>query len=117
MTSSRHALELRVYAEDPRRFLPGPGVITTWREPSGEGVRVDAGYAEGNTVTPAYDPLLAKLCVWDVDRAAALDRARSAVETFIIEGPKNNLPFFVELADPAFTSGAYDTSLVDRMRS
>ena len=99
VTSSGHALELRVYAEDPRRFLPGPGVITTWREPSGEGVRVDAGYAEGNTVTPAYDPLLAKLCVWDVDRAAALDRARSAVETFIIEGPKNNLPFFVELLD------------------
>ena len=118
VTSSGHALELRVYAEDPRRFLPGPGVITTWREPSGEGVRVDAGYAEGNTVTPAYDPLLAKLCVWDVDRAAALDRARSAVESFVIEGPKNNLPFFVELlADPAFTSGAYDTGLVDRMRS
>ena len=118
VTSSGHALELRVYAEDPRRFLPGPGVITAWREPSGEGVRVDAGYAEGNTVTPAYDPLLAKLCVWDVDRATALDRARSAVETFIIEGPKNNLPFFVELlADPAFTSGAYDTGLVDRMRS
>jgi acetyl-CoA carboxylase, biotin carboxylase subunit len=118
VTSSGHALELRIYAEDPRRFLPGPGVITTWREPSGEGVRVDAGYAEGNTVTPAYDPLLAKLCVWDVDRAAALDRARSAVESFVIEGPKNNLPFFVELlADPAFTSGAYDTGLVDRMRS
>ena len=118
VTSSGHALELRIYAEDPRRFLPGPGVITTWREPSGEGVRVDAGYAEGNTVTPSYDPLLAKLCVWDVDRAAALDRARSAVESFVIEGPKNNLPFFVELlADPAFTSGAYDTGLVDRMRS
>ncbi len=118
VTSSGHALELRIYAEDPRRFLPGPGVITTWREPSGEGVRVDAGYAEGNTVTPAYDPLLAKLCVWDVDRAAALDRARSAVASFVIEGPKNNLPFFVELlADPAFTSGAYDTGLVDRMRS
>ena len=118
VTSSGHALELRIYAEDPRRFLPGPGVITTWREPLGEGVRVDAGYAEGNTVTPSYDPLLAKLCVWDVDRAAALDRARSAVESFVIEGPKNNLPFFVELlADPAFTSGAYDTGLVDRMRS
>jgi acetyl-CoA carboxylase, biotin carboxylase subunit len=118
VTTSGHALELRIYAEDPRRFLPGPGLITTWREPSGEGVRVDAGYAEGNTVTPAYDPLLAKLCVWGVDRAAALDRARAAVESFVIEGPKNNLPFFVELlADPAFTSGAYDTGLVARMRS
>src|SRR6516165_9729768 len=63
-----HALELRVYAEDPVRFLPGPGRITEWEEPSGEGIRVDAGYRVGNTVTPFYDPLLAKLCVHGADR-------------------------------------------------
>jgi len=117
-TPSGHAIELRIYGEDPRRFLPGPGLITTWREPVGEGIRVDAGYVEGNTVTPWYDPLLAKLCVWGADRTAALDRARAAVEGFAIAGPKNNLPFFVELLDtPAFQSGDYDTGLVDRMRS
>ncbi len=86
-----HALELRIYAEDPVRFLPGPGTITEWAEPAGEGVRVDAGYAAGNTVTPFYDPLLAKLCVHGADREQALDRARDAVAAFRIAGPKTNL--------------------------
>ncbi|HKE51414.1 MAG TPA: biotin carboxylase, partial [Actinomycetes bacterium] len=112
-----HAIELRVYAEDPKRFLPGPGTITAWREPAGSGVRVDAGYAEGNTVTPYYDPLLAKLCVWGPDRAGALDRARSAVTGFVIDGPKCNLPFFAELfEDDQFRAGTYDLGLVDRLR-
>src|SRR6266852_6983218 len=85
---SGHALELRVYAEDPVRFLPGPGTITEWEEPAGEGVRVDSGYQAGNTVTPFYDPLLAKLCVHGADREQALDRARDAVAAFAIAGPK-----------------------------
>jgi len=113
-----HAVEFRVYAEDPRRFLPGPGVIRRWEEPAGEGIRVDAGYAAGDTVTPYYDPLMAKLCAWGPDRTTALRRAGEAVDAFVIEGPKNNLPFFAELlADPGFASGSYDTGLVGRMRS
>ena len=112
-----HALELRVYAEDPKRFLPGPGKITRWEEPAGEGVRVDAGYGPGDTVTPFYDPLLAKLCVWGPDRSAALERARAAVAGFVVEGPKCNLPFFTELLEsPEFVSGDYDTGLISRMR-
>jgi acetyl-CoA carboxylase, biotin carboxylase subunit len=112
-----HAIEFRVYAEDPKRFLPSPGDITVWDEPTGAGVRVDAGYAAGTTVTPYYDPLLAKLCVWAPDRGAALERASQAVSEFRIEGIKTNLPFFVELlAEPAFTSGDYDTGLIERMR-
>jgi acetyl-CoA carboxylase, biotin carboxylase subunit len=118
ITPSGAAIEMRVYAEDPKRFLPSPGHIEQWVEPKGDGVRVDAGYTEGNTVTPFYDPLLAKLCVWGPDRAAALDKARDAVEGFTITGLKTNLPFFAELlADPAFVSGDYDTGLVDRMRA
>jgi acetyl-CoA carboxylase biotin carboxylase subunit len=113
-----HAIEFRVYAEDPKRFLPGPGVIKVWEEPAGEGIRIDAGYVEGNTVTPFYDPLLAKLCVYGADRAAALELARAALARFRIEGPKNNLPFFTELLDDGeFAAGTYDTGLVDRMRA
>jgi acetyl-CoA carboxylase, biotin carboxylase subunit len=115
--SRGHALELRVYAEDPRRFLPSPGTIGDWTEPAGPGVRVDAGYAAGNTVTPFYDPLLAKLCVHGADRAQALERARAAVAAFRITGLKTNLPFHAELlASSEFISGAYDTSIVDRLR-
>jgi acetyl-CoA carboxylase biotin carboxylase subunit len=115
---SGHAIELRVYAEDPKRFLPSPGTITRWVEPVGPGVRVDAGYAQGDTVTPFYDPLLAKLCVHGPDRAAALELARAAVAAFEIEGLKTNLPFFTELlANEEFIAGVYDTGLIDRMRA
>jgi acetyl-CoA carboxylase, biotin carboxylase subunit len=112
-----HALELRVNAEDPVRFLPGPGLITAWEEPDGPGIRVDSGYTVGNTVTPHYDSLMAKLVVHGADRAEALDRARAAVSAFRVEGPKCNLPFFAELlVHPEFVSGDYDTGIVARMR-
>ncbi len=114
---SGHACELRVYAEDPRRFLPSPGTITEWAEPSGAGIRVDAGYRAGNQVTPFYDPLLAKLCVHGASRAEALSRARDAVASFRIAGLKTNLPFHAELLDSGeFASGSYDTSVVARLR-
>jgi acetyl-CoA carboxylase, biotin carboxylase subunit len=112
-----HAIELRVYAEDPDRFLPRPGAITRWQEPAGPGIRVDAGYREGNQVTPFYDPLLAKLCVHGADRAQALARARAAVAGFVIEGLKTNLPFHADLlTSQEFVSGDYDTSVVARLR-
>ncbi|CCG05198.1 acetyl-CoA carboxylase biotin carboxylase subunit [Blastococcus saxobsidens] len=115
---SGHALELRIYAEDSKRFLPSPGRITTWRDPVGEGIRVDAGYWSGNSVTPFYDPLLAKLVVHGSDRDQALERARRAVEEFQIQGPKTNLEFFKELLqNSSFVSGDYDTRIVERMRS
>jgi len=113
-----HAIELRVYAEDPVKFLPRPGTLTRWVEPTGEGVRVDAGVRSGDVVTPFYDPMLAKLVVHGADRAAALDRARAAVAAFEVEGVTTNLPFLAEvLDDPGFAAGTYDTGLVARMRS
>ncbi|HEV2377385.1 MAG TPA: biotin carboxylase N-terminal domain-containing protein [Streptosporangiaceae bacterium] len=117
VATAGHALELRVYAEDPQRFLPSPGVITRWEEPVGPGVRVDAGYEAGNKVTPFYDPLLAKLCVHGADRQQALERAREAVAAFTVEGLRTNLPFHADLlASDEFTSGDYDTSVVARLR-
>jgi acetyl-CoA carboxylase biotin carboxylase subunit len=113
LTPTGHAIELRIYAEDPVRFLPGPGTISKWREPTGEGIRVDAGYTEGDTVTPFYDPLLAKLCAWGPDRDSALRRAASATAEFVVEGPKCNLPLFSRLlVNGQFVSGAYDTGLI-----
>jgi acetyl-CoA carboxylase biotin carboxylase subunit len=112
-----HSIELRVNAEDPVRFLPRPGTITEWRPPAGPGIRVDAGYQAGNTVTPSYDSLLAKVVVHGSDRAEALSRAAAAVADFRIAGPRSNLAFFTELLEtPEFLSGHYDTGIVSRMR-
>jgi acetyl-CoA carboxylase biotin carboxylase subunit len=91
--------------------------VTTWVEPTGEGLRVDSGYAAGTTVTPFYDSLMAKLIVHGTDRADAIAKARTAVAGFQIIGPKQNLPFFAELLDNAeFLGGDYDTGIVSRMR-
>jgi acetyl-CoA carboxylase biotin carboxylase subunit len=112
-----HALELRVYAEDPARFMPSPGAISEWAEPAGPGIRVDAGYTAGNQVTPFYDPLLAKLVVHGAGRGQALARARAAVAAFRIGGVRTNLPFHADLlASEEFTSGDYDTTIVARLR-
>ena len=116
VTTSGHALELRVYAEDPVRFFPSPGTITAWSEPSGEGVRVDAGYRSGNVVSSSYDPLLAKLITHGATRADAIRTAVDALDELVIDGPKTNISFLQRLlVEPAFLDGEYDTSLVARM--
>lgn len=112
------AIEFRIYAEDPVRFLPRPGTITAWSEPSGEGIRVDSGYQSGDEVTPYYDPLLAKLSVVGRDRSHALSRAATALNNFLVEGVQTNLPFLLKvLAAPEFQSGTYDTGLVQIIQS
>ncbi|HEY7362435.1 MAG TPA: biotin/lipoyl-containing protein, partial [Streptosporangiaceae bacterium] len=101
-----HAIEFRVNAEDPGRgFLPAPGTITRWRQPSGPGVRVDAGYGPGMTVSQAFDSLLAKLIVTGAGRQQALERARRALAEFEVAGMPTVLPFHRAVVDdPAFTS-------------
>jgi acetyl-CoA carboxylase biotin carboxylase subunit len=107
-----HAIEVRVYAEDSKRFLPSPGPLLVFRPPQGEGIRVETGYAEGNTVTPFYDPMLAKVVTRGATRQQAIARMREALEMFAIEGVKTNLAFARQvLDDEAFRAGAIHTGL------
>jgi acetyl-CoA/propionyl-CoA carboxylase biotin carboxyl carrier protein len=89
-----HAIECRINAEDAaRNFAPAPGTVTHYREPSGPGVRVDSGVLSGSEITPLYDPMIAKLIVWDADRERATRRMARALEEFEIEGVKTLIPF------------------------
>jgi acetyl-CoA/propionyl-CoA carboxylase biotin carboxyl carrier protein len=99
-----HSFEFRINAEDPgRNFLPAPGRITQWRLPSGPGVRVDAGYVDGDTVPGAFDSLLAKLIVTGATRREAVERSRRALAEFEVGGMPTILPFHrAVMADPAF---------------
>ena len=108
-----HAIEARVYAEDPKRFLPSPGLLGVYRPPSAAGVRVDTGYAEGQRVTPFYDPLLAKVLVRAEDRAGAIAALDAALGAFAIEGVKHNIPALrALLADERFRQGEVHTGLL-----
>ncbi|HEY4229756.1 MAG TPA: ATP-grasp domain-containing protein, partial [Thermoanaerobaculia bacterium] len=111
-----HAIEMRLYAEDPLDFLPRSGRVLAWREPQGPGIRVDSGVDRGSTVGVEYDPLLAKLIVWGPDREAAIGRARRALSEWVVLGVETNLPLLNEvLGSEAFASGRYSTDLVGRL--
>jgi acetyl/propionyl-CoA carboxylase alpha subunit len=111
-----HAIELRLYAEDPFEFLPRTGRILAWEEPSGPGIRVDAGVGEGSVVGVDYDPLLAKLVVSAPDRDAAIARARRAVEEWVVLGVATNATLLSAVLDaPDFRSGRYSTDILTRL--
>ncbi len=89
-----HAFECRINAEDAtRRFLPSPGLITAYREPTGPGIRVDSGVRAGTQIAEIYDPMVAKLIVWDVDRESARRRMLRALDEYVIDGPATLIPF------------------------
>ncbi len=109
-----HAVELRVYAEDPHNdFLPSIGKLTTYRPPAGEGIRVDDGYTEGMDIPIYYDPMLSKLCAYGKTRPEAIRRLLEAISQYDIDGVATTLPFgrFV-LEHEAFVSGKFDTHFV-----
>lgn len=114
VTQTGHAIECRIYAEDPREnFLPSTGKLTKHRIPSGNGIRVDAGVEEGQSVTIDYDPMISKLCAYGRDRQHAIRRMLRALDEYEIAGCRTTIPFCkYVLRHEAFTSGDYDTHFV-----
>jgi acetyl-CoA carboxylase, biotin carboxylase subunit len=111
-----HAIECRVYAEDPaNNFFPSPGTITHLREPAGPGIRIDSGVANLSEVSIHYDPMIAKLAVWGRTRAEAIDRLRRALDEYQVTGITTTLPFFREVVrDEEFIAGKLDTGFISR---
>jgi len=111
-----HAIECRVYAEDPaNNFFPSPGRITFLRVPHGPGIRDDSGVETNSEVSIHYDPLISKLAAWGRTRAESIDRLRRALEEYEVGGIKTTLPFFREIVrDEEFKSGKLDTGFISR---
>lgn len=110
-----HAIECRIYAEDPaRNFMPGIGKLAFYRPPMGPFIRLDSGVREGSEVTVHYDPMLAKLIVWGKDRTAALQKMSWALSHFAILGVANNVEFLKAIIDhPQFVSGQVNTHFLE----
>ena len=110
-----HSIECRIYAEDPsRNFLPTPGIIHKMILPGGPGVRNDVGISEGQEVTSAYDPLLAKLVVWDSNRNSAIGRMDNALANFVILGLITNQPFLRDIMqNKSFQKCSFSTKFID----
>jgi len=111
-----HAIECRINAEDPsNNWLPASGTITRFAAPGGLGVRVDSHIAAGDTVSPYYDSLIAKLIVHGRDRNEALNRMRRALREFVCEGVETTIPFHRQLVEhPVFQNRAHDLDFVNR---
>ncbi|MBI1814423.1 MAG: acetyl-CoA carboxylase biotin carboxylase subunit [Deltaproteobacteria bacterium] len=110
-----HSIECRIYAEDAaQKFLPSPGTILHLREPGGPGVRVDSGIRAGYTVPIFYDPMLAKVSVWDETRDAARRRMIAALRAYVVLGCTTSIPFLIDVLDhPAFASGDTHTHFIE----
>jgi acetyl-CoA carboxylase biotin carboxylase subunit len=109
---SGHAIEARIYAEDPIKFFPSPGPLKTLSFPKGDGIRVETGYAAGSLITPHYDPLIAKLIIHASDRTLAINKLIEALDQTDIQGVKHNIPFLrLVLDSEEFRAGNIHTGL------
>jgi acetyl-CoA carboxylase biotin carboxylase subunit len=112
-----HAIECRIYAEDPDAgFMPSPGRITTLRVPDGPGIRDDSAAEAGGEVPIHYDPLISKLVAWGVDRSQAIARMKRALQEYEVRGIRTTVPFFTWVLDqPAFASAGFHTAYLDEL--
>lgn len=108
-----HAIEVRIYAEDPKTFFPSPGKLTTFSIPKIDGVRVETGFAQGTTISPFYDPMLAKVIAHAATRKEAITQLLTALKNFEVTGIKTNIPFLIDvLNSEKYQLGQLDTSFV-----
>ena len=115
---SGHAIECRINAEDPERFIPSPGKITFLSLPGGPGIRVDAAIYSGYVIPSHYDSLIAKLIAHGKDRSEAIMKMRRALDEFIIDGVNTTIPFHKKVfSNPDFIGGAFNTSFLEKMNS
>jgi len=113
---SGHAMECRIYAEDPEKMLPSPGTIETFVLPTGEGIRNDVGVAAGTVVTPYYDPMIGKLIVHGANRVEAIQRMKAALASYEVTGIRTNLPLLQRIiASKAFADGETTTDFLERL--
>ena len=113
-----HAIQARVYAEDPKNFFPSPGKLTVFRPPEDKSIRIETGYAEGRDVTPFYDPMIAKVIVHAASRDLAIERLAQALESFDIKGPKTNIPMVIAVLRSAqFGAGDVHTGLIPEVQA
>jgi acetyl-CoA carboxylase biotin carboxylase subunit len=112
-----HAIECRVYAEDPdKNFMPCPGLVTSLRTPGGPGVRDDSGVFEGFEIPIYYDPIISKLVVWGKNRAEAIARMRRALNEYVVTGVKTTIPFHIRvMKNRHFLEGDFDTNFIDKV--
>jgi acetyl-CoA carboxylase biotin carboxylase subunit len=108
-----HAIQARVYAEDPKTFFPSPGTLKVFRPPQDQAIRVETGYVEGRDVTPHYDPMIAKVIVHAPAREQAIEKLIEALAAFDIQGLKHNIPAVLAvLRSDAFREGRVHTGLI-----
>lgn len=110
-----HAIEVRIYAEDPKTFFPSPGKITEFKLPQGEGIRNECAIEAGSQVTPFYDPMIGKLIAWGETRIEACSRMKEALENYKIEGIKTNIPMLIyTVSHEQFLIGKTTTNFVNQ---
>ncbi|WP_010289506.1 acetyl-CoA carboxylase biotin carboxylase subunit [Kurthia massiliensis] len=117
LTINGHAIEVRIYAEDPVKFFPSPGTIQTFSIPEGEGIRHELSVEAGSVVTPFYDPMIAKLVTHGDTRDVAIERMTDALDQYEVTGIKTNIPLLRKImAHPVFKSGVTTTKFIDEYK-